>query len=39
MLKFIIKENIKEGYSLKEQLLDSICLLGAFIIGYLLMVM
>lgn len=38
MLKFIIKENIKEGYTLKEQILDSLCLISLFILMYMIMV-
>lgn len=38
MLKFIIKESIKEGYTLKEQILDSLCLISFFILMYMIMV-
>ena len=38
MLKFIIKENIKEGYTLKEQIIDSLCLISVFALMYMIMV-
>lgn len=37
IIKFIVKENIKEGYSLGEQLIDMLAV-GAFI-AFFLMVM
>lgn len=35
IIKFIVKENIKEGYSLREQLLDALGV-GAFIVLFLM---
>ena len=35
LIKFIVKENIKEGYSLGEQLLD-ILGVGAFLVFFLM---
>lgn len=35
IIKFIVKENIKEGYSLGEQLLD-ILGVGAFLVFFLM---
>ena len=35
LIKFIVKENLKEGYSLGEQLLDALGI-GAFIIFFLM---
>ena len=37
LIKFIVKENIKEGYSLREQIVDMLGL-GAFL-AFFLMVM
>lgn len=35
LIKFIVKENIKEGYSLGEQIVDFLAL-GAFLVFFLM---
>ena len=35
IIKFIVKENIKEGYSLGEQIIDALGV-GAFIVFFLM---
>ena len=32
LLKFIVKENIKEGYSLKEQIIDGLGIISALVL-------
>ena len=38
IIKFIVKENIKEGYSLGEQIIDGLGMLGFFALAFLMLV-
>lgn len=35
LIKFIVKENIKEGYSLKEQVLDGLGIISVIVLSLL----
>lgn len=35
LIKFIVKENIKEGYSLREQILDGLGIISVIVLSLL----
>ena len=37
LLKFIVKENIKEGYSLGEQIIDGLAMIAVVVLMVLIM--
>lgn len=38
LVKFIVKENIREGYSLKEQIIDSLGIMAFLVFAFMVLV-